>query len=98
MSGGFVGVNENFTKGEITWTFNSQTEILTIEKNTQNSFSGPSEGTYTYSFQNINDRQYIFIDAIESGGVTHQENGMIINENQGSKGNGADGFVYQLEK
>lgn len=98
VSGGFAGINENFAGGEIIWTFNTQNTTLTVEKNIQNVFSGLSEGNYSYSVQNINDKQYIFINNIESGSVTNEENRMIIDENEQSTGSGADGFIYQLEK
>jgi hypothetical protein len=98
VSGGFAGINENFAEGEIIWSFNTQNATLTVEKNIQNVFSGLSEGDYSYSIQNINDKQYFFINNIESGGVTNEENRMIIDENERSIGSGADGFIYQLEK
>ena len=98
VSGGFAGINENFAKEEITWTFNVENSTLIIKKNIQNTFSGLSEGTYTYSFENSNNKQYIFINDIEIGSVLSQENGMIINENEQSSGSGADRFVYELEK
>lgn len=98
VSGGFAGVNENFAKGEIIWTFDTSSASLTVKKNTQNAYSGLSEGNYSYSIQNINDKQYIFINNIESGGVTNEVNKIIIDENEQSTGSGADGFIYQLEK
>lgn len=98
VSGGFAGINENFAEGEIIWTFNTQNATLTVEKNIQNAFSGLSEGNYSYSIQNINDKQYFFINNIESGGVVNEENRMIIDENEQSTGSGADGFIYQLDK
>jgi len=98
VSGGFAGINENFAEGEIIWSFNTQNATLTVEKNIQNVFSGLSEGNYSYSIQNINDKKYFFINNIESGSVTNEENRMVIDENEQSTGSGADGFVYQLEK
>jgi hypothetical protein len=98
VSGGFAGINENFAEGEIIWTFNTPNASLTVEKNIQYVFSGLSEGNYSYSVQNINDKQYIFINNIESGSVTNEKNRMIINENEQSTGSGADGFRYQLKK
>lgn len=98
VSGGFAGINENFVRGEIIWIFNEQNGTLVVEKNVQNTFSGLSEGNYSYSFKNINDKQYIFINNIERGSVTNQTNSMVINENEQSNGSGADRFVYQLEK
>ena len=48
VSGGFAGVNENFDKGQIIWTFNEQNSTLNIEKTTNESFSGLNEGVYSF--------------------------------------------------
>lgn len=32
VSGGFAGVNENFDRGQIIWTFNEQNSTLIIKK------------------------------------------------------------------
>ena len=98
VSGGFAGVNENFDKGQIIWTFNEQNSTLNIEKNTNESFSGLDEGIYSYSIDNINNQLFLHIDENELGGVSTYENGMIIDENMRSTGSGADGFIMTLEK
>ena len=98
ISGGFAGVNENFDKGQIIWTFNEQNSTLNIEKNTNESFSGLDEGIYSYSIDNINNQLFLHIDENELGGVSTYENGMIIDENMRSTGSGADGFIMTLEK
>lgn len=98
VSGGFAGINENFNAGEITWTFNKQNETLSIKKNIQNGISGLNEGTYSYSFQNINNKRYIYLNNSEIGSVINEADKMVINENELSTGTGADGFIFQLEK
>ena len=98
VSGGFAGVNFNFDKGQIIWTFNEQNSTLNIKKNTNESFSGLNEGIYSYSIVNINNNLFLHIDENELGGVSTSENGMIIDENMRSTGSGADGFIMTLEK
>ena len=98
VSGGFAGVNFNFDKGQIIWTFNEQNSTLNIKKNTNESFSGLNEGIYSYSIVNINNDLFLHIDENELGGVSTSENGMIIDENMRSTGSGADGFIMTLEK
>lgn len=98
VSGGFAGVNENFDKGQIIWTFNEQNSTLNIEKNTNESFSGLNEGIYSYSIENINNHLFLHINENELGGVSTYENGVIIDENTRSTGSGADGFIMTLEK
>ena len=98
VSGGFAGVNENFDRGQIIWTFNEQNSTLNIEKNTNESFSGLNEGIYSYSIENINNHLFLHINENELGGVSTYENGMIVDENIRSTGSGADGFIMTLEK
>jgi len=98
VSGGFAGVNENFDRGQIIWTFNEQNSTLIIEKNTNENFSGLNEGLYSYSIENINNRLFLHIDENELGGISTNVSGMIIDENMRSTGSGADGFIMTLVK
>ena len=98
VSGGFAGVNENFDRGQIIWTFNEQNSTLIIKKNTNEGFSGLNEGNYLYSIENSNNHLFLHIDKNELGGISIYESGMIIDENMRSTGSGADGFIMTLVK
>ena len=98
VSGGFAGVNENFDRGQIIWTFNEQNSTLIIKKNINESFSGLNEGVYSYSIENINNSLFLHIDKNEFGGISTYESSMIIDENMRTTGSGADGFIMTLVK
>ncbi|MBQ4819245.1 hypothetical protein [Aquimarina sp. MMG016] len=51
VQGGFAGVDQDFEKGTIIWTFNESTKMVTIANNTTITgvYSGLASGTYPYS-------------------------------------------------
>jgi len=98
VSGGFAGVNKSFERGQISWTFNEQNSTLLVEKNTEETFSGLDEGSYSYFIQTSNKQLFLHIDNAEIGGITSSEKSIVIDENIRSIGSGADGFILLLEK
>ncbi len=98
VSGGFAGVNETFEKGDIIWNLNDGNSTLIITKNTTKPYSGLDEGVYSYAIEVIDGKQYFTINQIEFGGLTNGNATMIINENERSGGQGADGFVFEFER
>jgi len=97
ISGGIAGINEDFEKGIIVWTFNEEDAILTVE-NTTGSTNGFESGTYSYNILNTNDQRYLVVENNEIGGITTSGNQLIINQNMQSGGSGADGFILLFEK
>lgn len=99
LSGGFVGLNENYPTGAITWTFNAQNQTIIVNNNNQASTSFIFEsGTYNYSIIEVNDQKYLQIDSEEYGGLTISANNLTVDQNEISWGFGADGFVLYFEK
>ena len=98
VSGGIAGIDENFNKGEVKWTFNEGNSTLKVVKNTSDPYSGIADGTYTYSILTNNDHFYLIIDSQEKGSIITTGSFMEIDENRQSTGTGADGFIYQFEK
>lgn len=99
VSGGFSGIDSDFDKGKIIWQFDATNKTLKVQNNdTSNSiFSGLKSGNYDYSIvQNANGRTYIFIGAIEMGGIDIAQNELTINQNDTSISTGADRFVFKL--
>ncbi|WP_339711442.1 hypothetical protein [uncultured Kriegella sp.] len=99
VSGGFVGIDSDYNKGEIIWEFDAANKTLKVQNNdTSNSiFSGLKSGHYGYSIvQNDGGRAYMFVGTIEMGGITIAQNEMTINQNDMSIGTGADRFVFKL--
>tara|TARA_R110002073_G_scaffold220418_1_gene380607 strand:+ start:95721 stop:96116 length:396 start_codon:yes stop_codon:yes gene_type:complete len=98
VTGGFAGIDENFDKGEIKWTFNEGNSTLKVVKNTTEPYSGIAEGTYLYSILSNSDHFYLIIDSQEKGGIITTGSFMEVDENKQSTGAGADGFIYHFEK
>ncbi len=99
LSGGFAGVNNNFSSEEVVWTFNKQNLTLTIEKNTHQAISGLSEGSYPYEIREVDNHSYISIDNGDFVSITILNTEIIIDENTLINGGvSADGFTIKLEK
>jgi len=98
LSGGLAGVNIDYTKGEIIWTFNEQNSTLIVKINTPELLIGIDKGTYSYSIENIDGISYLNINNIEMGSFTIFQNQLIIDTNIRSGSSGSDGFLFQFEK
>lgn len=99
LSGGFAGLNENYSGGAITWTFNSQNQTIIVVNNEPASTSFIFEsGTYNYSIIEISNHKYLNIENDEYGGLIILNNNMTIDQNKISSGVGADGFILKFEK
>lgn len=98
VSGGLMGANVNFTKGEIQWSFNTTSNILTVNNSidttdSRYSFSDLPSGTYTYQFQTQNSQQVLFVGGTERGPIAFTSNGWNLDD-----GIPVDGFLIKFEK
>jgi hypothetical protein len=100
VSGGIVGVDDDFQTGTIIWTFNDETETLNVvNDNTDDTKQdGLATGDYTYSVVNIEENSFLIVDSNELGSLTLNTSQLIINENETSEGSAADGFIYTFSK
>lgn len=99
LSGGFAGLNENYSSGTIIWTFNAQNQTLTVYNNEPASKSFVFDsGIYNYSIIEINNQKYLNIEHSEYGGIILSANSLKVDQNETSWGVGADGFVLYFEK
>ena len=100
ISGGFAGINDDYMRGAIIWSFDTQTSNLTItNNNTANTiYDGFESGKYPYSILRTDKMLYLQINGQEFGGVIISQNELVINQNITSTGSGADGFVILLKK
>ena len=99
LSGGIIGVDCNYDPGVITWTFDGD-KIIVNDNNISTSCMGVGLGTgsYSYSIFESNGGQFLFLDDAEFGGIMLLINELIVDQNNLSTGNGADGFLFRLEK
>ena len=101
VSGGFAGVNCDYSQGEITWTF--ENNQLTVDDNyigdtMQICSSGLSLSSGSYSVLESNGNLFLVLEGQEAGGITIADDVLVIDTNVYSTGSGADGFVYRLER
>ncbi|MCB0536869.1 MAG: hypothetical protein KDE33_05005 [Bacteroidetes bacterium] len=100
------GENINFTKNDIVWIFDENSDQLTVEINfsmaTLNNYEsisiGIDEGTYDYSIIEKNGVLNLTIGNLEFGNITLSENELTVNRKQGEYGNGNDLSTWYFEK
>ena len=100
ISGGFVGMDQDFEKGTIVWEFHPGQQRLVVVNNAPSDamYMGLGTGSYRYSVEVKNSNAYLMINDVELGGISFFKSKMVVDQNLGSQGNGADGFVLVLER
>jgi len=100
ISGGFAGMDQDFEKGSITWEFDAELQSLAVINNAPSDtmYSGLDTASYRYAIFVKNGSSYLRINDVEYGGVAFSNSKMVVDQNLGSQGNGADGFVLVLER
>ena len=61
-------------------------------------YTGLGTGSYRYSVEVKNSNAYLRINDVELGGIAFFRSKMVVDQNIGSQGHGADGFVLVLER
>jgi hypothetical protein len=99
VTGGIAGVNEDFNTGDIIWSFDNETNTLTVTNtNTDNMIEdGFDSGTYSFSVTNNSENYFLIIENNEFGAYSITENQLIIDQNITTSGSGADGFIYTFQ-
>lgn len=100
IQGGLAGINEDFASGSITWSFNNESLILTVENNSTQTtvYSGYPTGSYAYTIAVDDKNEYIIMNTVSFGSYVFSGNNLIINQNENPAGSGADGFILQFER
>ncbi|WP_431133263.1 hypothetical protein [Psychroserpens mesophilus] len=96
VSGGFAGVNQDFEAGIITWTFDNQSQELTIiNTNTEAVFDGYPSGVYDFQVLTPEDGFITIVldDSVELDIDTLTNHQLILDE-----GIAFDGFSYTFVK
>jgi len=98
VSGGFVGVDIDYTEGQVIWNFNPTNTTLIVEKNIvttgpESIYSGLDNGTYSYEIKTNGDTQTLYIDAIEHGLLMITDSTLSIDN-----GIASDGFITLYER
>lgn len=95
--GGIMGVNEQYSAGEVTWNFTADSVIVNHTGASSTYFSLPS-GTYAYDVIQQGGQSYLSISQSEMGQFIINGNAMDIDQNKYSTGEGACGFYMELER
>ena len=74
VSGGFAGINIDYTLGEVKWTFIRNNNTLIVENyidstGTEDIYAGLDSGTYSYEIELEGEKQLLFIDDIKRGEI-----------------------------
>ena len=96
ITGGLAGIDADFEPGVITWTFNAETSMLSVENNhpeNETIYDGLETGTYSYSISNTDDEARLIIDDGDFGSYILSKNQLIIDQYYG-----ADGYLFTLER
>lgn len=99
VTGGVAGVDEQFSTDTVIWSFDGDTQTLTVDnKNSDDTIEdGLDSGSYDYSVLDIDGTTYLSIDGNEFGSFETSQTTLSINQNLMSTGNGADGFIYTFQ-
>jgi hypothetical protein len=97
VNGGLIGIDIDYTIGEVKWTFDDGSQELTIENNIlttgpEDIYAGLDSGIYNYEIQEIGDTEKLFIDGNERGTILIMDNSLIIDD-----GVALDGFFSVFE-
>lgn len=95
VRGGLGGVNDTYSTGQIVWTFDDTTNVLTIANNIPNSgpIAGFDSGTYSYEFRSSSNGDFIFIDNVNKGAISFSINLLVIDD-----GLASNGFITEFER
>lgn len=98
VSGGIMGLNIDYEKGEVIWNFDLQQNLLSVENNVTSpelkaSYAGPATGTYNIEIIQNGELQTLFINDRERGVIILNNTILKIDD-----GIAADGFVTKFER
>ncbi|GAA3511262.1 hypothetical protein GCM10022393_26290 [Aquimarina addita] len=94
ISGGFIGVEENFEQGEVVWDFDESSNMVTITTNIEDTsiYSLKESGTYPYYISAPADAEELFIDDRSLGIFTLGSSFFTLDESA------IDGFKHRFER
>jgi hypothetical protein len=93
ISGGIAGFDQSHEIGDITWNFNTETQMVTIVNNVTNDFTVLQSGTYSYSVLTTDGEEVsLIINDIDLGILEFSENTATIDQRV------ADGIIIELTR
>ena len=100
ISGGFAGIDDDYTQGDIVWNFDTISSEIGVQNNnpTNTIYDGLDSDEYPYTILTVGKDKYLQINGQEFGRMSISQDMMTLNQNFLSTGNGADGFVLLFAK
>ena len=97
VRGGFVGVDIDYAKEEVSWTFNMDNGTLIVENNIittgpEDIYAGFDTGEYNVSIEENEGVQTLFVNDINKGVITFLYGNLQIDERV------SDGFLFEFER
>ena len=94
---GFVGVDIDYAKEEVRWTFNMDNGTLIVENNVittgpEDIYAGFDTGEYNISIEENEGLQTLFVNDINRGVITFLDENLQIDERV------SDGFLFEFER
>lgn len=82
VSGGLLGVDQDFEKGTIVWDFNESDQTVTISNNNelQDVYDGLPSGTYPYNVSAPADADVLIVNEINLGLIDLKMNSFTVEE------------------
>ncbi len=98
VSGGLAGISITYPFGEVLWTFNEATNELTVVNNIvtagpEDVYAGHETGVYPYHINIVSGDSVLFIDNMERGIISINNNILNIDD-----GVAADGMLTEFEQ
>jgi hypothetical protein len=98
VSGGFAGIDIDYTAGQVIWNFNLETQILTVQNNIitigpEDIYAGFESGTYDFEIQENEDTKALLVDGADIGDVILLDDVLQLDE-----GVAVDGFMKTFER
>lgn len=100
LSGGFVGLDQDYKPGIIEWRFDSKKSTLNVINNDPKGtrFDVLKPGQYHYYTVKHKGGTYLFIEEYEFGSFSTKGSALIINQNKIISGALADGYILKFDK
>ena len=97
VQGGFIGIDIDFNRDVIVWTFNENTQVLTVENavdpsDTNYPFSGLPTGSYTFEVNDVDGTAILQIEGADQGEYIVTATTLMIDDRP------ADGYLRTFEK
>lgn len=100
LSGGFIGLNQDYKPGTIEWRFDSKNSILYVKNNDPKGtkFDVLKPGEYHYTVLKQKGSNYLYIEGNEFGNLNNKGYGLVINQNKTTNGSLSDGYILRFIK